>query len=58
MQAAGEQLLRESERILRRDAHAALGDADFNVAVRRAQEAVELALKGALKTLGVDYPDA
>ncbi len=48
MQAAGEQLLRESEHILRRDAHAALGDADFNVAVRRAQEAGELALKGAL----------
>ncbi len=26
------------------------------MAVRRAQEGVELALKGALKLLGVDYP--
>ncbi len=26
------------------------------MAVRRAQEVVELALKGALKVLGVDYP--
>jgi HEPN domain-containing protein len=56
MQEAGERLIRESERILGRDAQSAFDAADFNMVVRRAQEAVELALKGALKVLGVDYP--
>ena len=52
----GEKLLREAERILQREAEGALSEADFNIAVRRAQEAVELCLKGALKMLGVEYP--
>jgi HEPN domain-containing protein len=52
----GTRLIRKAEGILRRDAQGALNDKDFNLAVRRAQEAVELTLKGALKILGVDYP--
>lgn len=58
MQEEGEQLICEGERILRRDAHNALRERDFNMVVRRAQEGVELTLKGALKLLGVDYPKA
>lgn len=56
IQEAGKKLVEESERVLRRDAKNALDEQDFNMAVRRAQEAVELTLKGALKMLGVDYP--
>lgn len=62
MQEDGRKLIRESEAILRRDAETALAAGDFNtesafsMVVRRAQEVVELALKGALKMLGVDYP--
>lgn len=56
MQEAGEALIRESESILRRDVQGALDEGDFNIVVRRAQEVVELALKGALRMLGVDYP--
>jgi len=47
MQEEGEKLIGESERILRREVEGALGERDFNMAVRRAQDAVELALKGA-----------
>lgn len=56
MQEAGERLLRESERVFRREVQGALDEGDFNLAVRRAQEVVELCLKGALKMLGVEYP--
>lgn len=56
LRVEGRRLIREGERILRRDAHGALADRDFNMVVRRAQEAVELVLKGALKMLGADYP--
>jgi len=56
MQEAGETLIRKSEGILRRDVQGALDEGDFNMVVRRAQEVVELALKGALRMLGVDYP--
>lgn len=52
----GIRLIQEAEGILRRDAQGALNEKDFNLAVRRAQEVVELVLKGALKVLGVDYP--
>lgn len=52
----GIRLIQEAEGILRRDAQGALNEKDFNLAVRRAQEVVELTLKGALKILGVDYP--
>ena len=56
MQKAGRKLIAEGERILQRDVRGALKDQDSNLAVRRSQEVVELALKGALKVLGVDYP--
>jgi HEPN domain-containing protein len=56
MRTEGLMLMREGERILQRDVQAALKDGDFNVVVRRAQEVVELNLKGALRVLGVDYP--
>jgi len=45
-------------RKVRRDAHNALHERNFNMVVRRAQEGVGLTLKGALKLLGVDYPKA
>jgi HEPN domain-containing protein len=51
MQEEGLRLTREARHILRRDARSALAEGDFNLTVRRAQEAVELALKGALKIL-------
>ena len=56
MQEEGLRLIRQGENIFRRDARAALNEKDFNMVVRRTQEAVELTLKGALKILGVDYP--
>ncbi len=56
MQEEGLRLIQEAERIFRRDVHGAMNEKDFNMVVRRAQEAVELTLKGALKMLGVDYP--
>lgn len=56
LQEAGERLIQESEKIFRRDVRSALDAGDFNLVVRRAQEVVELALKGGLKVLGVDYP--
>ena len=56
IQEEGKKLVSESERILRRDVRGALDEGDFNLTVRRSQEVVELALKGALRILGVDYP--
>lgn len=56
MQEEGLRLIREAEGIFRRDTRGALNEKDFNMVVRRAQEVVELTLKGALKILGVDYP--
>lgn len=53
---SGEKLIAEARRILERDVRRALDDGDHNLAVRRAQEVVELMLKGALKVLGIDYP--
>lgn len=52
----GNRLLEESKRILHRDVSGALNDGDFNLAVRRAQEVVELALKGALNLMCTEYP--
>lgn len=56
LQDMGNQLIDAGEIILRRDARSALDEQDYNMAVRRAQEAVELTLKGVLKVLGTDYP--
>ncbi len=52
----GEELIVRAEGIIEREIVGALEDEDFNMVVRRAQEAVELTLKGALTVLGVDYP--
>lgn len=49
-------MIREAEGIFRRDAQGALNEKDFNMVVRRAQEAADLTLKGILKILGGDYP--
>ncbi|MEW6685561.1 MAG: HEPN domain-containing protein [Candidatus Edwardsbacteria bacterium] len=52
----GVELINQATRIFKRDVTSALRDADYNLVVRRSQEVVELALKGALKILGIDYP--
>lgn len=52
----GERLIKEAERVFARDLKSAWEEKDYNLTVRRAQEVVELVLKGALKILGVDYP--
>jgi HEPN domain-containing protein len=56
IQEEGEKLIGQGETIFRRDVQSAYGEQDFNLTVRRAQEVVELVLKGGLKILGVDYP--
>jgi HEPN domain-containing protein len=53
---AAQKLLQAASRLLERDLQAAWEDADYNLVVRRAQEVVELVLKGALRFLGADYP--
>jgi len=53
---AARKLLQAASRLLERDLQAAWEDADYNLVVRRAQEVVELVLKGALRFLGADYP--
>ena len=52
----GEKLLKEAEWIFERDLKIAVDEANYNLAVRRAQEVVELAIKGCLRTLGIDFP--
>jgi HEPN domain-containing protein len=52
----GKKLITEAERIYKWELNTAIENEDWNLAVRRAQEIVELSLKGALKFLGVDYP--
>ncbi len=47
LQETGKQLIAEGERIYLRDVQGSLREDDFNLAVRRLQEVVELALKGA-----------
>ena len=53
---SGKDLILTAKRIMGRDLQEAWQDMDDNMVVRRAQEVVELALKGALKILGVEYP--
>jgi HEPN domain-containing protein len=48
-------LLTEAELIMD-EAHRASDNHAWNLAVRRAQEVVELSLKGLLKLMGVEYP--
>jgi len=52
----GEKLIKEGQRILRRDVAEAYIDGSYNICVRRAQESVELMLKGFLQVLGIEYP--
>lgn len=52
----GNKLIEEAERILKRDAGSAYEEGSWNLSVRRSQEAVEMALKGLLRMLGIDYP--
>ena len=52
----GKALILRAERVIKRDLEGAVEDGDFNMVVRRAQEAVELVLKGALTILGIEYP--
>lgn len=52
----GLKLIEEARRIFDRDLSLSFEQKDFNLTVRRAQEVVELATKGALQILGVDYP--
>ncbi len=52
----GEKLLKEAQWIFERDLKIAVDEENYNLAVRRAQEVVELAIKGCLRTLGIDFP--
>ncbi|MCZ7357583.1 MAG: HEPN domain-containing protein [Candidatus Methanoperedens sp.] len=52
----GEKLLKEAEWIFEKDLKTAVEEENYNIAVRRAQEVVELTLKGCLRILGIDYP--
>lgn len=52
----GKKLIRQGQWVLERDLQTALEAGNFNLAVRRAQEVVELVLKGGLRALGADYP--
>lgn len=52
---AGEKLIGEASYLLG-EAKRAINSEEWNLAVRRSQEVVELSLKGFLKTLVVDYP--
>lgn len=52
----GEKLLKEAEWIFEKDLKSAVDEENHNIAVRRAQEVVELSLKGCLRILGIDYP--
>lgn len=53
---SGKELIFTAGRIKNRDLEVARQEDDFNMVVRRAQEVVELTLKGALKILGIEYP--
>ncbi len=47
----GEKLLKEAEWIFEKDLRTAIEENNANIAVRRAQEVVELSLKGCLRYL-------
>jgi HEPN domain-containing protein len=52
----GEKLLKEAQWIFENDLKGAMEEENYNLAIRRAQEVVELSLKGCLRILGIDYP--
>jgi len=53
---SGLKLINEGKRILFSDGYKALEDGSYNLTVRRAQESVELVLKGLLRIIGIEYP--
>lgn len=56
IKSEGVRLIEQATAIFNRDVRAAYRSKDFNLTVRRSQEVVELALKGSLMVMGVDYP--
>ena len=56
LQEHGKKLIEEAQSIYTRDLQSAIETKDYNIAIRRAHEAVELSLKGALKIMDTDYP--
>lgn len=52
----GKRLINEAKSILEKDAISAYERSSYNISIRRAQESVELALKGILKVWGYEYP--
>jgi HEPN domain-containing protein len=52
----GEKLLKEAQWIFERDLKIAVDEENYNLAVRRAQEVVELSLKGCLRIIGIYFP--
>ena len=53
---SGKDLISTAMRIMGKDLREAWEEEDYNLVVRRAQEVVELTLKGAPKFLAVEYP--
>ncbi|MDI6735315.1 MAG: HEPN domain-containing protein [bacterium] len=52
----GKELIEEAKKIFQRDLSLAFAEGSYNLVVRRAQEVVELLLKGFLKIGGIEYP--
>ena len=52
---SGDQLLRDAE-IYYEELHSMYEKERWNIVIRRAQEVVELSLKGVLKMMGIEYP--
>lgn len=52
----GKKLIKEAQWIFENDLKVAMEEENYNLAIRRAQEVVELSLKGCLRILGIDYP--
>jgi HEPN domain-containing protein len=53
---SAERLLKEAEHIFGEELARCLQEGAHNLAIRRAQEVVELALKALIKFLGADFP--
>jgi len=52
----GEKLLKEAEYIFEKDLKKAVEEKNYNLSVRRAQEVVELSLKGCLRIVSINFP--
>lgn len=53
---SGRTLISNAQQIIERDMQGAWRNGNYNMVIRRAQEAVELSLKGVLRILGIEYP--